>query len=87
MSAKEIKTKTIIFEVLESNNVYRKDILNFIKNYVFSNSLVHTDSYSSYKGIDELFNIVHKHDVHKKFEFYLISEIEGVFGVLRILRG
>jgi len=83
LAAKEIKTKKIVFEVLESYEVYRVDILNFVEKYISSGSTVYTDSYPSYRGIDGLFNITHRCDSHKKFEFHLTSEIEGLFGVLR----
>ena len=38
---------------------------------------------SIYQGIDVLFPVTHKVDIHKKFEFTNTSEIEGMFGVLR----
>jgi len=83
LAAKEIKTKRIVFEVLESYEVYREDILNFVEKYIVSGSTVYTDSYPSYRGIDRLFCVIHRRDSHKKFESRLTSEIEGLFGVLR----
>lgn len=83
LAAKEVKTKRIVFEVLKSLEVYRKDIVNFIERYIVSGSTVYTDSHPLYLGIDRLFGVIHKRDIHKKFEFHLTSEIEGLFGVLK----
>jgi transposase-like protein len=83
LAAKEIKTKQVVLHILESFTVYRTDIVDFIDKYIVSGSTVYTDSYPSYRGIDRMFNIAHKRDSHKKFEFHLTSEIEGLFGVLR----
>ena len=83
IAAKEVKTKKIVFEVLKSHQVYRTDILSFIENNIISGSIVYTDSSPLYQGIDKLFGVIHKQDIHKKFQFHLTSEIEGLFGVLR----
>jgi transposase-like protein len=83
IAAKEVKSKRIIFEVLPSYQVFKEDILNFVKNYIAAGSVVYTDSYPLYKGIDKMFNVIHRCDSHSKFEFHLTSEIEGMFGVLR----
>lgn len=83
LAAKEIKTKQIVFHILKGFEVYRTDILQFVENYIASDSIVYTDSYPSYRGIDRLFHITHRRDSHKKFEFHLTSEIEGLFGNLR----
>ncbi len=83
LAAKEIRTKRIVFKVLKSHEVYREDILNFVEKYIVSGSTVYTDSYPSYRGIDRLFSVIHRRDSHRKFEFHLTSEIEGLFGILR----
>ncbi|GAB4219771.1 MAG: hypothetical protein Fur009_7430 [Candidatus Microgenomates bacterium] len=63
--------------------IYKEDVLNFIEKYIVAGSIIYTDFHPLYKGIDKIFSLIHKYDVHKKFEFHLTSEIEGLFGVLR----
>jgi len=38
---------------------------------------------SIYRNIDEWWQVKHRKDIHKNFEFGLTSEIEGMFGNLR----
>ncbi len=46
-------------------------------------STLQTDGGSIYKGCDKWWPLTHKRDIHKRFEFGLTSEIEGVWANLR----
>jgi len=83
MMGKERGTRRLAYEILPHTNPARIDALNFIKEHVEEGSSLLTDGGSIYQGIDVLFPVTHKVDIHKKFEFTNTSEIEGMFGVLR----
>ena len=51
--------------------------------HVEPGSQLNTDGGSVYRKIEDWWPVTHKVDIHKKFEFGLTSEIEGVFGNLR----
>ena len=44
---------------------------------------LHTDGAGIYQGIERWWPVQHRRDIHKKLEFELTSEIEGLFGNLR----
>lgn len=83
IAAKEITSRQVVFAVCETHIVYRSDILSFIETHIAKGSTVHTDSHPMYRGIDRFYGLLHKYDLHNRFEFHLTSEIEGVFGNLR----
>lgn len=56
---------------------------SFLFQNVQPKSTLQTDGSSIYKNINHWWPVKHKRDIHKKFEFGLTSEIEGMFGNLR----
>ncbi len=83
IAGKEINTKEIRFHICPRYEPYVEDIYNFFKSYVTPKSTVFTDSSPLYPRICRMFFCYHRRDIHKKFEFHLTSEIEGLFGVMR----
>lgn len=80
---KEVGTRKLAYELLPQPNVAREHAWFFLQTHVLPNSTVHTDGSSIYHGIDQWWPVNHRREIHKKFEFCLTSEIEGIFGVLR----
>jgi len=83
-----IGAKDIIRKKIKLNVVYKKspdkgDAMDLIFNHVKPNSDLCTDGGSIYRGCDNWWPVRHRRDIHKKFEFGLTSEIEGIWAVLR----
>src|SRR3989344_5282688 len=55
----------------------------FLQTYTKPNIKLHTDGASIYKEIDRWWPVYHTREIHKRWEFELTSEIEGMIGVLR----
>lgn len=55
----------------------------FLQQHVRPQTQLQSDGSAIYKRIEEHWPVVHKVDIHKKFQFGLTSEIEGMFGNLR----
>jgi transposase-like protein len=83
MMAKEVGTRKLAYVVLPHTSPVREHAAWFLESYVVPHSQLHTDGAAIYKEIDQWWPIYHSRDIHKKFEFELTSEIEGMFGVLR----
>lgn len=83
LMGKQIGSRKLAFQVLPHTNPVREEAWWFLQTFVEPGSDLHTDGGAIYHGIDQHWPIQHKVDLHKKFEFELTSEIEGMFGVLR----
>lgn len=83
LMAKEVKTGRLEFQVILNRFPNKTDAVNFVQKTIKPGSSLHTDGSSIYKGIHQWWPVIHKVDIHKKFEFGLTSEIEGMFGVFR----
>jgi transposase-like protein len=83
IGAKEAKSveKKLKMVVLFKKSVARNDIVNFCKDNIVPGSLLCTDGAAIYKGIGNWWPLEHQYEIHKKFEFAITSEIEGVWGV------
>ena len=81
--AKQVGTKKLAHQMIFKNSVDKTEAAQFIFQTIEPNSKLHTDGSTIYKGIDQWWQVRHKVDIHKKFEFGLTSEIEGMFGNLR----
>lgn len=73
----------IILKVLPTCNVNRAHIVEFLIEYVDPNSKLYTDGAGIYRGIEKRYPVEHQYEIHKKFEFELTSQIEGVWGNLK----
>lgn len=83
IGAKEKGTRNIALQVIHERSVDRRAALGFIERFVKTNVEFCTDGASIYRGIDKWHNLKHRYEIHKKFEFALTAEIEGVWGVFR----
>ena len=63
--------------------VNKTEIFQFLSAWVEPNTRVQTDGASIYSKIEQWWPVDHRVDIHKRFEFGLTSEIEGMFGNLR----
>lgn len=84
IGAKDIKNKKIRLIVNKHRtHPIKLDAMNLIQNHVKSNSIVCTDGSGIYFGIDNFWPVIHKRDIHKKFQFEITSEIEGIWANFR----
>lgn len=81
--AKEQGSRKLAFEILPHTSPVREEAWAFIQQYIMPESTLNTDGAGIYKRIDHWWPLTHQTDIHKKWEFELTSEIEGMFGVLR----
>ncbi len=83
LMAKQVGKRAVAFQVLKKNSVNRTDAAEFIFQHVAPRSRLQTDGAAIYKTMDQWWPLTHRVDIHKKFQFGLTSEIEGMFGNLR----
>lgn len=81
--AKQVGTRNLAHQMIFKNSVDRTEAARFLFSWVTPHSKLQTDGSSIYKAIDQWWQVDHKVDIHKQFEFGLTSEIEGLFGNLR----
>jgi transposase-like protein len=81
--AKQVGTKKLAHQMIFKNSVNKTEATRFIFQSIQPKSKLQTDGSGIYKGIEQWWQVRHKVDIHKKFEFGLTSEIEGMFGNLR----
>lgn len=81
--AKQVGTRNLAHQIIFKNSVDRSEAASFLFSWVAPKTKLQTDGSSIYKTIDQWWQVRHKVDIHKKFEFGLTSEIEGMFGNLR----
>ena len=85
--AKEINSETngrkLAYSILPHANPVREEAWAFLQEYIMPNSLLHTDGAAIYHGIDKWWPVEHQYDIHRRWEFELTAEVEGMFGVLR----
>lgn len=80
--AKKGEKRKIALQVIPKNSVDRRDAIKFMSQHIVPNSKLRTDGASIYKGIGNWWPVDHQYEIHKKFEFALTSEIEGIWGNL-----
>ena len=83
LMAKQVGSKKLAQQIIYKNSVDKSEASRFIFQWVAPNSGLQTDGASIYKKINDWWPVKHKVDIHRKFQFGLTSEIEGMFGVLR----
>jgi hypothetical protein len=82
IGAKQKGTKKIMCKVIKKPSVQRQNVVEFLSQFVEPGATLCTDGGSIYKKIESWWPVIHQHDIHKKFEFALTSEIEGLWGNL-----
>jgi transposase-like protein len=83
LMAKQVGSKKLAHQIIYKNSVDKGEASQFIFQWVRPNSRLQTDGAGIYKTINHWWPVKHKVDIHRKFQFGLTSEIEGIFGVLR----
>jgi len=83
LMAKQVGSKKIAHQMIFKNSVNKQETANFLFQYIQPKSTLQTDGSSIYRGINHWWQVKHRKDIHKNFEFGLTSEIEGMFGNLR----
>jgi len=81
--AKQVGSRKLAHQVLLKNSVNKGEAINFLFQFVEPKSRLQTDGAGIYRGINNWWQVRHKKDIHRKWEFGLTSEIEGMFGNLR----
>jgi hypothetical protein len=81
--AKQTGSKNIANQTIFRNSVNKQEAAQFLFQYIQPKSNLQTDGSSIYRGIEKWWQVTHRKDIHKKWEFGLTSEIEGLFGNLR----
>jgi len=81
--AKQVGTKKLTHQIIFKNSVNKTEATQFIFQSIEPNTKLQTDGSGIYKGINQWWQVNHKVDIHRKFQFGLTSEIEGMFGNLR----
>jgi hypothetical protein len=83
LMAKQVGKRVLVHQVLRKSSVDKQDAAHFLFQSVAPKSRLQTDGAGIYKKIERWWPVRHRVDIHKKFEFGLTSEIEGMFGNLR----
>lgn len=81
--AKQVGSKSVAHQIIGKSSVDKNEAANFLFQHVRPNSNLHTDGAGIYSGIEHWWQVRHKKDIHRKWEFGLTSEIEGLIGNLR----
>jgi len=81
--AKQIGSRKLAHQVVFKNSVNREEAANFLFQFIQPKSQLQTDGAGIYRSIDKWWQVRHRKDIHRKWEFGLTSEIEGLFGNLR----
>lgn len=83
LMAKQAGTKKLAYQVIFKNSVNKTEATQFVYQTVEPNSRLQTDGSGIYRGIENWWQVRHRKDIHRKWEFELTAEIEGLFGNLR----
>jgi hypothetical protein len=83
IGAKQKGSKKIALEMIKQTSVQRQHAIDFLTRFVEANSKVCTDGASIYKGMGNWTRLEHEYEIHKRFEFTLTAEIEGVWANFR----
>lgn len=81
--AKQIGSKKLAHEIIFKNSVDQQEATQFLYQHIAPKTRLQTDGSRIYKSITQWWQVQHRVDIHKRFEFGLTSEIEGLFGNLR----
>ena len=81
--AKQVGSRKLAHQIISKNSVDKSEATQFLFQHVEPKTNLHTDGSSIYRKVDQWWPVKHKKDIHRKWEFTLTSEIEGMFGNLR----
>ena len=83
LMAKQIGTREIAHRILAKPSVDKRDTTSFLFQHIAPKTRLQTDGGGVYRNIEDWWQVTHRVDIHKQFQFGLTSEIEGMFGNLR----
>jgi transposase-like protein len=83
IGAKEKGTRNIALQVIHQKSVNKNHAVDFLIRVAQADSNLFTDGSGIYKGIGNWHRLKHTYEIHKKFQFALTAEIEGLWGVFR----
>lgn len=83
LMAKQIGARKVAHQMIFKNSVDKGEAARFLYQHVQPRSRLNTDGAAIYKKIEHWWPVKHRVDIHRKFQFGLTSEIEGMFGNLR----
>ncbi len=83
LMAKQVGSNKLAHQVIFKNSVDKTEATAFIHQTIEPRTKLHTDGSGIYKGVEQWWQVKHKVDIHKRWQFGLTSEIEGMFGNLR----
>lgn len=83
MLGKQIGTRELAYAIYNTVHLNRNHAAEFLFQNIEPRTRLQTDGGGIYKGIAGWWPVEHKVDIHRRFEFGLTSEIEGMFGVFR----
>lgn len=83
LMAKQVGSKKLAYQMIFKNSVDKQEAAHFLFQFIEPRSTLHTDGSAIYRSIQKWWPVKHKKDIHKKWEFELTSEIEGMFGNLK----
>ena len=81
--AKQVGSRHVAHAMVFKNSVDKHAAAQFLFQYVQPRSHLQTDGAGIYRGIENWWQVRHRTDIHRRWEFGLTSEIEGLFGNLR----
>ena len=81
--AKQVGSKKLAYQMIFRNSVNKTEATQFIFQNIEPHTKLQTDGSGIYEGVERWWQVKHKVDIHRKFQFGLTSEIEGLFGNLR----
>ena len=81
--AKEVGSRNLAHQIIFKNSVDKTEVTQFLQQWIEPRSRLQTDGGGMYNKINHWWPVQHKVDIHRKFQFGLTSEIEGMFGNLR----
>jgi transposase-like protein len=76
------KPSRMVLVTLFKESVDKNDVVTMLSQKVKPESILRTDGGSIYRKIEDWWPVSHEFELHKKFEFAITSEIEGLWGNL-----
>lgn len=83
LMAKQVGSSKLVHQIIHKRSVDKTEAIDFVYQTIQPHSKLQTDGSKIYKGVEQWWQVKHRVDIHKRFEFGLTSEIEGMFGNLR----
>ena len=83
IAGKQTGSRKLAYAIHRKTSIDKRDAARFLFQHVRPYARLQTDGSRIYQRIDQWWPVQHRRDIHKKWEFALTSEIEGLFGNLR----